>query len=113
MKFLPLIDIHRTKMALPTKEEISVAIESGGSLRAIELTGYEPVPGIIGPESYSGGFCVVFPFVKGNHRKAVRVWHQEIDKIKERYKILAQDFKRFKSTNLLQFEYIENGLNVK
>ena len=112
MKQLPLIDIHRTKMALPTKEEISVAIESGHSLYARELSGYEPVPGIIGPESYSGGFCVVFPFVKGNQRKAVRVWHQEIYNIKERYRILAHDFKRLKNKNLLSFEYIENGLNV-
>lgn len=113
MKLQLLIDIHRTKMALPTKEEISVAIESEYSLRAIELSGYEPVPGIIGPESYSGGFCVVFPFVKGRQRKAVRVWHQEIDKIKERYRLLSQDFKRLKNNALLSFEYVEKGLNVK
>ena len=100
-------------MVLPTKEEISVAIESGRSLHAIELSGYEPVPGIIGPESYSGGFCVVFPFVKGRQRKAVRVWHQEIDKIKERYRLLSQDFKRLKNNALLSFEYVEKGLNVK
>jgi serine/threonine protein kinase len=100
-------------MALPTKEEISIAIESGHSINAVELSGYEPVPGIIGPESYSGGFCVVFPFVKGRQRKAVRVWHQEIDKIKERYRLLSQDFKRLKNNALLSFEYVEKGLNVK
>ncbi len=99
-------------MSLPTKEDISVAIESSGAIKASELEGYSPVPGIIGPESYSGGFCIVFPFVKGRDKKAVRIWHQEIDNIQERYKLLSKDTKHCHVKSIIGIEYVEGGMTV-
>lgn len=99
-------------MALPTKEEISLAIERPEAIKTSELEGYVPMSGIIGPESYSGGFCIVFPFVKGLDKKAVRIWHQEIDNIQERYKLLTKDTKHCRIKSLISIEYIESGLTV-
>lgn len=99
-------------MALPTKEDISLAIERPGAIKATELEGYSPVSGIIGPESYSGGFCIVFPFVKGRDKKAVRIWHQEIDNIQERYKLLSKDTKHCHIKSLIGIEYVEAGLQL-
>lgn len=99
-------------MALPTKEEISLAIERPEAIKSSELEGYVPVSGIIGPESYSGGFCIVFPFVKGRNKKAVRIWHQEIDNIQERYKLLSKDTKHCHIKSLISIEYVESGLTV-
>lgn len=99
-------------MALPTKEDISLAIERPGAIKATELEGYSPVSGIIGPESYSGGFCIVFPFVKGRDKKAVRIWHQEIDNIQKRYKLLSKDTKHCHIKSLIGIEYVEAGLTV-
>lgn len=100
-------------MALPTKEDISLAIERPGAIKATELEGYSPVSGIIGPESYSGGFCIVFPFTKGRDKKAVRIWHQEIGNIQERYKLLSNDIKHCHVKSLIGIEYVEAGLTVE
>lgn len=99
-------------MALPTKEEIALAIERPKAIKTSELEGYVPVSGIIGPDSYSGGFCIVFPFVKGQNKKAVRIWHQEIDNIQARYKLLTKDIKHCRIKSLISIEYIESGLTV-
>ena len=99
-------------MALPTKEEISQAIEKVGGLNISQLQGFSPVSGILGPESYSGGFCIVFPFVKGNEKKAVRVWHQEIDNIKQRYNLISLDIHNLGSPYLSDVSFVENALDV-
>lgn len=99
-------------MALPTKEEISDAIELGNSLNIPSLVDYESIQGLLGPESYAGGYCIVFPFSNGKDKKAVRVWHQEIDAIKERYGLLSKDLMKINSAYLCNIEYVENGLTV-
>lgn len=99
-------------MSLPTKSEISNAIEQGGSVHIPQLQGYLPEEGILGPKSFSGGFCIVFPFSSGHNKKALRIWHQEIDAIKDRYALLSQEFRNEKSTYLCNIEYVEGGLDV-
>lgn len=99
-------------MSLPTKEEISQAIEKPGTLIVSQLSGFSPIAGILGPESYAGGFCIVFPFQKGTERKAVRVWHQEIDSIKQRYNLIAPDIHQFGPPYLCDVEFVEQGLDV-
>lgn len=99
-------------MSLPTKDEISQAIERKGTLRAPQLNGFSPIAGILGPESYAGGFCIVFPFQKGNEKKAVRVWHQEIGDIKQRYNLISADIHRCGMPYLCDVDFIEGGLDV-
>lgn len=99
-------------MSLPTKEEISQAIERKGSLNVPQLSGFSPIDGILGPESFAGGFCIVFPFQKGKEKKAVRVWHQEIGNIKQRYNTMSADIHKYGSSYLCDVEFIEGGLDV-
>lgn len=97
---------------LPTKDEISRAIEDVNNLLIPQLHGYSPCEGIIGPESYAGGFCIVFPFSNGYDSKAVRVWHQEIDRCQERYSQIANDFSKASSRFLCDLRYYPSSLNV-
>lgn len=99
-------------MALPTKDEISQAIEKTSSLSVPQLEGFLPINGILGPESYAGGFCIVFPFQKRNAKKAVRVWHQEIGKIKQRYNLISPDIHKYGAPYLCDVEFIEKALVV-
>lgn len=97
---------------LPTKDEISRAIEDISNISIPQLHGYQPCEGIIGPESYAGGFCIVFPFTNGYDQKAVRVWHQEIDRGQERYSCIANDFAKTSSRFLCDLRYYPSSLNV-
>ncbi len=99
-------------MSLPTKDEISQAIERKGTLKVPQLNGFSPIAGILGPESYAGGFCIVFPFQKGNEKKAVRVWHQEIGDIKQRYNLISADIHKYGAPYLCDVDFIEDGLDV-
>lgn len=99
-------------MPLPTKTDISRAVEQDSSIHCPQLQGFSCIPGIIGPESYSGGFCIVFPFVRGNEKKAVRVWHQEIGNIKQRYNLISADLRDSGLPYLSSVEFVENGLEV-
>lgn len=99
-------------MSLPTKDEIVQAIEQSGALNIPQLAGYNSCPGLLGPESYSGGFCIVFPFTNGQEKKAVRVWHQEIENIKERYSLITKDIIKSNSPYLCNVDFVSGGLNV-
>ena len=99
-------------MPLPNKSQISDAVESVSSFLAPQLAGYSTENGILGPDHYSGGFCIVFPIQNGSKRKALRVWHTEIEKIKERYKHISNDIAVSKKQFLLNVEYISKGLLV-
>lgn len=99
-------------MALPSKTQISDAVENASSFIALQLKGYQAESGILGPNHYSGGFCIVFPINNGQRRKALRVWHTEIYKIKERYKLISNDIARANMSFLSNVEYVENGLQV-
>ena len=69
---------------LPTIEEIKKTIVFPNSILIPELQGYTPLPGLLGPLQYSGGFSVVFPFSNGTDTKALRIWHKEIPQIHQR-----------------------------
>ena len=71
-------------MALPTKDEICKALEERGNILDSKLAGYDTIDGIMGPEFYPGGFCLVFPVTNGTEKFAFRVWHTEIDGIQNR-----------------------------
>lgn len=100
-------------MALPTKTQISDAIECMSNVLDPKLVGFKTVDGIFGAEMYCGGFCMVYPLEDNAGRKyAFRVWHQEIDGIKERIKKIAAYLKSINNPYFVEFEYVENALNV-
>lgn len=56
---------------------------------------------------YSGGFCVVFPFIVGVKKYALRCWHTEVKGIGERMSILSN---ALKLPYFLPFEYVPNAI---
>ena len=99
-------------MPLPSKTQISDAVEDSSSFLTPLLNGYEAETGILGPNHYSGGFCIVFPVNKGSYKKALRVWHTEIEKVKERYKCISSEIAKVNKSFLANVEYVSNGLLV-
>ncbi|MBR3022397.1 MAG: hypothetical protein IKH59_08565 [Bacteroidaceae bacterium] len=99
-------------MALPTKDQISNSIESGGNICDPKLIGYNTIEGVIGPECYSGGFCLVYPVSNGKNKYAFRVWHTEIEGIKERLIKISQYLDTHKLPYFVDFCYVENALRV-
>ena len=100
-------------MALPTKTQISDAIENIDNVLDPKLVGFKTIDGIFGAEMYCGGFCMVYPLENSIGKKyAFRLWHQEIDGIKERIKKIATYLNSINNPYFVEFEYIDNALNV-
>lgn len=99
-------------MALPTKDQISNSLESGGNILDPKLAGYNTIEGVIGPECYSGGFCLVYPVTNGTNKYAFRVWHTEIEGIKDRLKKISAYLAQHPLPYFVEFDYVENALRV-
>lgn len=103
-------------MPLPTIESIKTTIEKyhDTNIHDICLSGYNPIPGLLGPMFYPGGFGVVFPLKNANgHKYAFRVWHKEIDGIRERTHKIAQYLKTLNLPYFVEFDYVSGGLTVE
>ena len=100
-------------MALPTKDQISIAIESIGNILDPKLAGFNTIEGVIGPECYSGGFCLVYPVTNGNDKYAFRVWHTEIEGIKERLKKISAYLCAHPLPYFVDFDYVDEALKVE
>lgn len=99
-------------MALPTKDQISNSLESGGNILDTKLAGYNTIEGVIGPECYSGGFCLVYPVSNGTCKYAFRVWHTEIEGIKDRLKKISSYLVAHPLPYFVEFEYVDDALRV-
>ena len=103
-------------MPLPTIETIKNTIEKEYStaIHDPKLAGYRPLPGLLGPLFYPGGFGVVFPMVNAsNHKYAFRVWHKEIPGIKERTGKISAFLKTQHLPYFVEFDYVTGGLTVR
>lgn len=103
-------------MPLPTIESIKNSIENhyAVNIHDSKLNGYKPIPGLLGPMFFPGGFGVVFPLENSNgHRYAFRVWHKEIPGIKDRTNKIANYLKSLKSPYFVEFDYVQGGLTVE
>lgn len=103
-------------MPLPTIESIKTTIENKHetNIHDIKLNGYKPIPGLLGPMFYPGGFGVVFPLENSNgHKYAFRVWHKEIQGIRDRTNKIAQYLKNLNLPYFVEFDYVSGGLTVE
>lgn len=103
-------------MPLPTIESIKTTIEKyhDTNIHDTNLNGYKPIPGLLGPMFYPGGFGVVFPLVNSaGHKYAFRVWHKEIPGIKDRTNKIAQCLKQLNLPYFVEFDYVPGGLTVE
>ncbi len=100
-------------MALPTKTQISDAVENSSNILDPQLAGFCPISGIFGAEMYCGGFCIVYPLKNAQGKKyAFRVWHQEIDGIKDRIKKISDYLHQINIPYFVEFDFVENALRV-
>ena len=96
---------------LPSIEEIKNTISDPRNILVSRLNGYSPIPGLLGPEQYPGGFSIVFPFTNGRDKKALRIWHKEIPEIKKRTSQISSYLSQ--NTQLdyfIDYEYINNAI---
>lgn len=103
-------------MPLPTIEAIKTTIENNyaTSIHDLQLAGYKPIPGLLGPMFYPGGFGVVFPMINSaNHKYAFRVWHREIPGIRDRTNRIATFLHTANLPYFVEFDYVPNGLSVE
>ncbi len=103
-------------MPLPSIETIKNTIEKQYStaIHDTKLTGYKPLPGLLGPMFYPGGFGVVFPLANASgHKYAFRVWHKEIPGIKERTGKISAYLQTLNLPYFVEFDYVSGGLTVK
>lgn len=100
-------------MALPTKTQLGDAIEVSSNIKDPNLQGFQTIEGVIGAESYSGGFCVVYPLENQSGKKyAFRVWHTEIEGIKDRLRQISSYLAQHPNPYFVEFEYVDNALEV-
>lgn len=102
-------------MPLPTIEAIKTTLENdyASCIHDPSLSGYKPIPGLLGPMFYPGGFGVVFPLVNANnHKYAFRVWHREIPGIKERTEKIAKYLESINLPYFVEFDFVSGGLTV-
>lgn len=96
---------------LPSIEEIKNTISVPSNILVDKLHGYSPIPGILGPEQYPGGFSIVFPFRNGKEKKALRIWHKEIPEIKKRTALISKYLSRNSQLDyFIDYEYISKAI---
>lgn len=59
---------------------------------------------------YSGGFCIVFPFIVGANKYAIRCWHAYVNKIQERTKIVSDYLTSCQLSYFVDFRYYSDGI---
>lgn len=99
---------------LPSIEEIKNTISESSNILIPKLNGYRPIPGILGPEQYPGGFSIVFPFSNGTDKKALRIWHKEIPEIKKRTALISNYLsKQHQLKYFINYEYVSNAIKFE
>lgn len=99
-------------MPLPTKDQITRAIENPSNILTTQLAGFSTKDGLVGPESYSGGFCIVYPLSNGIKTYALRFWHTEIPGIKDRLLKISNYLSQCQIPYFTEFSYVNNVLKV-
>ena len=95
---------------LPSCSDYSTSISVKGLIKAPKLSGGAPEIYKNKPIRYAGGFCIVFPYIVGNNKYAVRCWHAHLEGAKERTKKIAESLKKMHLPYFVGFEYVDNGI---
>ncbi len=62
------------------------------------------------PVKYTGGFCIVFPYMANGKKYAVRCWHAYLEGAEDRTRIIAKALHQINLPYFVGFEYINNGI---
>lgn len=96
--------------SLPSCVEYTASIVKGDLIKAAKLRGGTPELHKGKPIRYTGGFCIVYPYIVGSKKYAVRCWHAQINNVKERTKIIAQSLQKLSLPYFVGFEYVDEGI---
>ena len=95
---------------LPSCSDYSTSIVVGNLVKAPMLHNGSPEMYKGRPVKYTGGFCIVFPYVAGGKKYAVRCWHAYLEGAEERTKKIAAELKKVNLPYFVGFEYISEGI---
>lgn len=95
---------------LPSCSDYTTSIIVNGLVKAPQLAGGAPELYKGRPIKYSGGFCIVYPYVAKGKKYAVRCWHAYLDGAKERTRIISEKLICLHLPYFVGFEYVENGI---
>lgn len=102
-------------MNWPNRSEYTQAVRDypDKSLENSTLKGGRPEKGKDGfLRSYSGGFSIVFPIVKGSNTFALRCWMEDVGNAEVRYKEIYDYLQRVSLPYFVDFEYVPKGIWV-
>jgi len=103
-------------METPSIQDYEDAIRAGGKLiKSSQLkAGHAKELPRGGYVKYSGGFCVVFPYIKSDGRQcALRCWTSSVSDTKARSQAIAKKLAELDLPYFVSFEYEENGIVAK
>lgn len=99
-------------MAVASISDYSASINIPAMIKAKILSGGNPLNKNGRQLKYSGGFCVVFPYVTPTKKYAVRCWHINVDDIRNRTRLISEAIQSSKLPYFVGFEYIPNGIQT-
>ena len=99
-------------MATASISDYSASINTPQMITANMLIGGSSVMKNGRQVMYSGGFCVVFPFITATKKYAVRCWHTNINEIRSRTKLISDAISASHLPYFVGFEYVPNGIQT-
>lgn len=95
---------------LPSCSDYSTSIVVDSLVKASMLNMGQPEMYKGRPVKYAGGFCIVFPYLVGGRKYAVRCWHAFFEGAEERTRVIAKSLKQMNLPYFVGFEYINDGI---
>lgn len=95
-------------------DDYSTSIQVPQFVKPAKLAGGSPEMNGFRPVMYTGGFCVVFPYVTSTGKYAVRCWHAQVEGAQERMKRISEFLSQKKKElpYFVDFQYEEEGINT-
>jgi serine/threonine protein kinase len=96
---------------LPNCTEYLTSIATPQLIKAPNLLGGEVIRKNDKLVRYTGGFCIVFPYLLSSGQKvAVRCWIAHVPDAEKRSRQIAQELKESRLPYFVNFDYIEQGI---
>lgn len=95
---------------LPSCTDYSTSIVVDTLVKAPSLKNGSPEKFKGRPVKYTGGFCIVFPYIVQTNKYAVRCWHAHLEGAEERTRKIAKALQTANLPYFVRFEYVSEGI---
>lgn len=95
---------------LPSCSDYSTSIVVSNLIKAAKLNSGSPEMYKGRPVKYTGGFCIVFPYIANGRKYAVRCWHAYLEGAEERTRKISTALQNINLPYFVGFEYINDGI---